>query len=1171
MPTAHADTARTLLGASVVINVLANDAGSTLSIAGYTTPTFGTLVLNPDQSFTYTPPADFVGNDGFTYTVRDALGGTAAADVTIIVMRPNTAPTASNDSAQTLAGDSVVISPLANDNDADGDAFGIIGIDAPGHGTIAVQPGQSIRYTPETGFSGIDSFTYTIGDGQGGVGTANVTITVTARNAAPVAVPDMAMTHTGAPVTIDALANDHDPDGGPISLAGMSMPGHGSLTLTPEQQFVYTPAAGFIGADSFTYSIRDDAGAATTGQVDLTVERSNAPPAPTPDHASSAGEPVTLNLLANDNDPDGDPLRLTALTVPLEGQIAVNTDGTVTYTPPSGFTGTDSFTYQVSDGVAVTEAEVTLAVTAPVIPSYANGYRYRRRLVVPPQAAGSEIATNFALLVRESGNWLKSTANGGKVQHAQGFDLRFELEDGTKLDHEVERHDLAAGSLLAWVRLPSLDLARELRLFLYYGKGSLTATEANPTGVWQAYLAVYNARTGADRTGNGRTLTPAGIGSGELLGDAGSFNGSAVASRNDASFLNGQTAVTVQAMATADAATIGSSHGILAQGPMDGSDGSAGLVLQYLQQASDGTPNVVHFKVTCADGAAFVLSGANLQRTQTQLLHGVWRQGQRPALYIDGVEAATSSVSAARSGLTTMASGGLYLGAGARDPATGGWRGLIDEVRIAATAFPAQRIAAEAANLATPQGLYGLGDEDQVAQADQAPVAVPIRVATTAATHVDVDAPAAAYDPDGPGPCELVGVGAPAHGVATATGSVIRYTPVAGYIGRDWFSYTLDNAGKRSSSWVFVNVAAAATSVYAYEHRPPASILPASDADIIVWNIPAAGGTVPSVGNPDQVLLMSAPAEPITGAIQAQNLRYRAAFLIGATLRRRGSTSTQPPAGGTSKGGHVFQISFVNGLGIRPVLFLANLDYDARNAVANNDWGDFLRFGTKPNAAKDNFDEWLDLYMQKIKVPFGNYGFTGQPGDDDAPHSDFTQAALGGFRDAYLGDIDLAWNYQTWFLKGANITNDTCCPNGRLWFKDVMMRALPAAPRIYTGDGWRLPIYTQTIGNPSESTAQLNAGNYYASYFTNVYAERSGAPGGNTIKDYIRPNSTPGGSNTASGNRVNLPYFKASNRTYPLWSGYVDFVEPPTPVVTADEVGHAVRVQTPARLRQIMS
>lgn len=1181
MPTAHADTARTLLGASVVINVLDNDAGSTLSIAGYTMPAFGALVLNPDRSFTYTPRADFVGNDGFAYTVRDSLGGTASADVTITVVRPNTAPTARNDSAQTLAGDSAAISVLANDNDADGDTFGIIGIDAPGHGTIEVQPDQTIRYTPEAGFSGIDSFTYTIGDGQGGLGTANVTITVTARNTAPAAMPDTVSTRAGTPVTIDALANDHDPDGGPVSLAGMAMPGHGSLTLTPEQRFVYTPAAGFIGADTFTYTIKDGAGATATGQVNVTVERSNAPPAPTPDHAASAGQPVTLDLLANDNDPDGDPLRLTALTVPLAGQIAVNTNGTVTYIPPAGFTGTDTFTYQVSDGAEVAEAEVTLAVTAPVIPTYANGYRYRRRLVVPSQAAGSDIATHFVMLVRESGEWLKSTANGGKLQHPQGFDLRFELEDGTKLDHEIERHDLATGALLAWVRLPGLDLTSQTRLWLYYGKASLGGTEANPTAVWQAYLAVYNVRTGSDRTGRGRTLTPNRVTSGELLGDAGAFDGSAVASRADATFLAGQTALTVQALAAADATMIGSSHGILAQGPMDGSDGSAGLILQYLAQSGDGTPNVVHFKLTCADGAAYVISGANVQRTEPQLLHGVWQRGQPPALFIDGIEATVSAVSSARSGVSAIPSGGLYVGAGARDPATGGWRGLIDEVRIAGIAFPAARIAAEAANLASPQRLYGLGDEDQAIDSDQAPVAMPLQVATTAAVHVDVDVAAAAYDPDGPGPCELVAVDAPAHGVATASGGVVRYTPVAGFVGKDWFAYTLDNAGKRSRSTVSVQVASGLSSAYAWTHAfPNGAGVDASKVKL--WNI---GSAIPA-HNVGDVILGVGPAEAITANTLSGQFKGPL-VLVGLTLKPTGtlaadySTAANPVLGTTA----LLRPNFTADARSHwtwegrdwPFLFLANIyvDYQANGCS----FGDFIRVqqvGHQSNAADGSLRGPKAIVIQnKIYMNKGPHYVSNTVDPDENGHSDGIQS-LGGIPVYRAADSYFSWPGGQLYFSGREASDcgwprttrwdmrNVAMDHSAFWNTNVRSHALNTNAQF-------IKAYEEQAG--SFEIYDYDTGKYMAVYFGSQCYVRGRFALSDTanIRKYI---GGPGGITgvDANGNWQFNGLVKG-NHTYPAYAGPVRYLPPTAALPTTCDPGHtgsALRLTSVAQFMNII-
>ena len=224
MPIAKPDTARTPRGVPVVIAVLGNDEGGNLAISGYTQPTAGALTLNPDHTFTYTPAAAFEGIDGFAYTIRDGVGGTSEGDVRIFVARPNTSPVAANDMAAVQIGSGVTIPVLANDNDLDGDTLEIIGIDAPAHGTITVLPDQSIRYAPQADFAGIDSFTYTIGDGQGATGEANVTVTVTVPNRSPVARSDQAATIEGQPVTIDVLANDNDPDGNAIALAGMEMP-----------------------------------------------------------------------------------------------------------------------------------------------------------------------------------------------------------------------------------------------------------------------------------------------------------------------------------------------------------------------------------------------------------------------------------------------------------------------------------------------------------------------------------------------------------------------------------------------------------------------------------------------------------------------------------------------------------------------------------------------------------------------------------------------------------------------------------------------------------------------------------------------------------------------------------------------------------------------------------
>ena len=86
-----------------------------------------------------------------------------------------------------------------------------------------------------------------------------------APNRPPVARPDSATTTAGTAITIDALANDNDPEGSALTLAAVTMPAHGNLSLSADQEVLYTPAAGFVGTDSFDYTIRDSAGATADG------------------------------------------------------------------------------------------------------------------------------------------------------------------------------------------------------------------------------------------------------------------------------------------------------------------------------------------------------------------------------------------------------------------------------------------------------------------------------------------------------------------------------------------------------------------------------------------------------------------------------------------------------------------------------------------------------------------------------------------------------------------------------------------------------------------------------------------------------------------------------------------------------------------------------------------
>lgn len=187
----------------VLLPVLENDFdldADPLTIAAVGSPSNGEAVISGAQ-IRYSPAANFSGSDVFTYTVSDGAGGQATANVYMTVFAVNDAPIAVDDSATTPQDSAVLIPVLANDSDADGDLLTIIATSAPTFGSITVD-GVSVLYAPAPGYSGLDSFTYTISDGVGEQASATVNLTVATTATAtptPTATPAATSTPTATP------------------------------------------------------------------------------------------------------------------------------------------------------------------------------------------------------------------------------------------------------------------------------------------------------------------------------------------------------------------------------------------------------------------------------------------------------------------------------------------------------------------------------------------------------------------------------------------------------------------------------------------------------------------------------------------------------------------------------------------------------------------------------------------------------------------------------------------------------------------------------------------------------------------------------------------------------------------------------------------------------------
>ncbi|WP_422049410.1 Ig-like domain-containing protein [Shimia sp.] len=386
----------------VTASVLGNDAdvdGDTLTVSALdTTGTLGAVTNNGDGTFDYDPNGAFeslgVGDsttDSFTYTVSDGNGGTDTATVTISVTGVNDAPVAADDSASTGAAAAIDIAVRDNDSDVEGDTLTISEVGDAANGTTEINSDGTIRYTPNDGFSGSDSFTYTIDDGNDGSGTATVTVTVAPDPQQPPQVAAITSgfgeDETGRMVDLLDPAFVSDPNGDPLTVEnvlittedgrvlGTSLdPNSGKLTLDDGQFEDLAQDESFEVTVAYDVSDGSDS---TANTATLTITGANDQPVANDD--SGAGFEtdedtgfVTASVLGNDADVDGDTLTVSGLdTTGTLGAVTNNDDGTFDYDPNGAFESlgagdstTDSFTYTVSDGNGGTDtATVTISVT----------------------------------------------------------------------------------------------------------------------------------------------------------------------------------------------------------------------------------------------------------------------------------------------------------------------------------------------------------------------------------------------------------------------------------------------------------------------------------------------------------------------------------------------------------------------------------------------------------------------------------------------------------------------------------------------------------------------------------------------------------------------------------------------------------------------------------------
>ena len=411
-PVANPDDATTDEDTPVIINVLANDSdadGDTLSISTFTQGGNGSVIDNPDGTFTYTPAADFNGEDSFTYFANDGIADSAtAATVTITIDPVNDAPTWDSDPVNEVnATEDAIYSATLADDASDIDAGASLTFSkVSGPAWLNVATDGTLSGTPANNDAGDNSFTVSVSDGIDPAVEATLNITVDNVNDAPVFTSDPFSTANATEdavysATIAGSATDEDGD----TLTYSKVSGPAWLSIAANGDLSGTPANADVALNTWTVSVSDGTAPAVEATLTVTVINTNDAPVFTLDPFSTANATednvYSATIAGSASDVDvGD--SLTYSKVSGTAWLSVAGDGTLSGTPTNGDVGSNVFTVQVVDGNGGTDnATLNITVDPAAVPTM-----YVQSIV--PQTInvgkGNKIASVLVTIYDDQGN-----------------------------------------------------------------------------------------------------------------------------------------------------------------------------------------------------------------------------------------------------------------------------------------------------------------------------------------------------------------------------------------------------------------------------------------------------------------------------------------------------------------------------------------------------------------------------------------------------------------------------------------------------------------------------------------------------------------------------------------------------------------------------------------------
>ena len=251
--------------------VLGNDSdidSATITAIKMSNPAHGTVILNANGSFVYTPSANYNGPDSFTYAANDGTANSTIATVTISVIAVNDAPVANNQFASLSEDGSKALTLTATD--VEGSPLTYSFVTPPAHGTLT-GTAPNVTYVPAANYNGSDGFTFKANDGSLDSNIATVSLTITSVNDAPVAQSASYTTPVNTPLSGQLIASDVE--GSALTYFITKQPAKGTVTVNPATgAFTYTPKPGKTGSDFFRFKANDGTANSNVASIDIRIQ-----------------------------------------------------------------------------------------------------------------------------------------------------------------------------------------------------------------------------------------------------------------------------------------------------------------------------------------------------------------------------------------------------------------------------------------------------------------------------------------------------------------------------------------------------------------------------------------------------------------------------------------------------------------------------------------------------------------------------------------------------------------------------------------------------------------------------------------------------------------------------------------------------------------------------------